>query len=216
MIPLLIGVEASVGATSDKTQEHSLVGIFLMSVFFLMAGTGRFRYLKWQGHKIGKKTNLITRVFHKYGGMVIIGLAWWNCYTGLVRIGPEDSNFELVVLSSYSMGYDIDIFGFIRKYLYWPYLGFVILAFVVAEIRQRSAGDVQSKMKHAGSLWDDDGSDLETMTMETFLDVSRLGTSLCVVDDRVLDISEFIEHHPGGPEVLRCKSILGFFCLPLI
>ena len=37
MVPLLIGVEASVGAT-DKTAQHAVVGLIVMSLFFLMAG----------------------------------------------------------------------------------------------------------------------------------------------------------------------------------
>ena len=207
MVPLLIGVQASVGAT-NKTAEHSLVGLILMGVFFLMAGTGRYRYLKWEGsRKLGRKTDLITLVFHKYGGFLFVGLAWWNCYTGLVRIGPEDSNFQLVVFSSYSMGYNMDIFGNIRTYLYGPYVAFVALVFFIAEVRQRFLGDAQTAMKRIGRLWDDSDSDLETMTMETFLDVTRLGTALCVVDGRVLDITDFVDSHPGGPEVLRCKWI---------
>lgn len=203
MVPLLIGVEASVGA-SDKTANHSLVGLIMMGVFFVMAGTGRYRYIKWQGQKIGKKKDLFSLIVHKYGGAVFIALSWWNCYTGLVRISPEDSNFQLVILSSYSMGYDMNIFGFIKNYLYAPYLAFVIAVFLVAEVRKRRSS-AKKTMQNAGSLWNDDDSNLECMTMETFLNVTRLGNALCVVDGRVLDITDFVDNHPGGPDLLRCK-----------
>ena len=204
MVPLLIGVEASVGA-SDKTADHSLVGLIIMGVFFIMAGTGRYRYIKWQGQKIGKMRDFFSLIIHKYGGAVFIALSWWNCYTGLVRISPEDSNFQLVVLSSYSMGYDMNIFGFIKNYLYAPYLAFIIAVFFVAEARKRRT-NAKMTMQNAGSLWNDDDSHLECMTMETFLNVTRLGNALCVVDGRVLDITDFVDNHPGGPDLLRCKS----------
>ena len=104
MVPLLIGVQASVGA-SDKLAQHSIIGLSIMSAFFVMAATGRFRYLKWEGQKIGKRIDFLTLVLHRYGGATFIALAWWNCYTGLVRIGPEDSYVEVVLFSTYSMGY---------------------------------------------------------------------------------------------------------------
>lgn len=75
MVPLLIGVEASVGAT-DKTQEHSFVGLSLLGVYFAMVFAGRVRYHKLQGRKVGRKTYFFSIVFHKYGGVLMVLLAW--------------------------------------------------------------------------------------------------------------------------------------------
>ena len=97
-----LGVEASVGAT-DKTQEHSVVGIFLMIIYFFMVFAGRVRYLKLQGQKVGRKTYFFSTLLHKYGGVIIVWLSWWNCYTGLIRISPEDSYFQVWLLSSFSL-----------------------------------------------------------------------------------------------------------------
>jgi hypothetical protein len=76
-----------------------------MIVFFFMVFAGRIRYLKLEGKPVGRKTDIVSLIFHKYGGLTIVALAWWNCYTGLVRIGPEDSYIQIVVLSSFPMGY---------------------------------------------------------------------------------------------------------------
>lgn len=127
----------------------------------------------------------------------------WNCYTGLIRIGPEDSEVRVVLLSSFSLGYDLPYFEQFRKYVYGPYIAFICLCFMVAELRRRSHGNTARIMKESGSLWKDNDSELDQMTMETFIDVTRLGTALCVVDGRVLDITAFIDNHPGGPELLR-------------
>lgn len=66
----------------------------------------------------------------------MIGVAWWNCYTGLVRIGPEDSYFQIILLGNFPLGYDMDIFGFIRQYVFFPYIAIVCLVFVFAEARR--------------------------------------------------------------------------------
>ena len=75
MVPLLVGVEASVGAT-DKTVEHSFVGLLLLGVYFIMVFAGRIRYLKLQGKKVGRKTYFFSAILHKYGGVVMVLLAW--------------------------------------------------------------------------------------------------------------------------------------------
>lgn len=136
-------------------------------------------------------SQILTRLLH----LIVVG--------SLVRIGPEDSQFQIVFLSTYTMGYDMPIFGKIRQYVYGPYIAFVCLCFIVAELKRHHRGDAAKAMKSGGSLWCDDGNNLEPMTMETFLDVSRLGKALCLVDGRILDITDFIDNHPGGPDLLR-------------
>eukprot|EP00980_Cylindrotheca_fusiformis_P007157 scaffold1505_cov118-Cylindrotheca_fusiformis.AAC.7 len=209
MVPLLIGVEASVGAT-DKTQEHSTVGLVLLAVYFVMVFAGRVRYLKLQGRKVGRKTYFWSAMLHKYGGIVMVILSWWNCYTGLVRIGPEDSYFQVFVLSSFPLGYDIPIFGIIRQYVFFPYLGFVCFLFVIAEARRYGlngsshAGKLKGVLEGKGTIWDDEADEfLEKMTMESFLEATKLGSALCIVDGYVLDITKFMENHPGGQHLLR-------------
>jgi Cytochrome b5-like Heme/Steroid binding domain len=41
------------------------------------------------------------------------------------------------------------------------------------------------------------------MTMDNFLEVTRMGTALCIVDGYILDITDFIDTHPGGRHLLR-------------
>jgi cytochrome b involved in lipid metabolism len=101
------------------------------------------------------------------------------------------------------MGYDMPIFGQIKQYVYGPYIAFVVLCFMIAEFRRHRRGNVANAMSLHGRLWGDDDSKLEHMTMQAFLDVTRIGAALCVVDGRVLDVTDFIDNHPGGPELLR-------------
>jgi cytochrome b involved in lipid metabolism len=95
------------------------------------------------------------------------------------------------------------LFGVIRQFIYGPYIAFVGLCFIVAEFRKYKSGNAATTMKDSGSLWNNNVDTLEPMTMGTFLDVTRLGTALCIVDGRILDITDFIDCHPGGPELLR-------------
>lgn len=81
-IPIIVGVESSVGASSDKTQEHSVIGIALTLLFLPMFFAGRIRYSKLQGRKVGRKTAHYALIFHKCFGYGILICSWWNCYTG--------------------------------------------------------------------------------------------------------------------------------------
>ncbi|CAB9503323.1 Dual oxidase 1 [Seminavis robusta] len=209
MVPLLIGVEASVGA-SEKTQEHSVVGLSIMMVWFLIAFAGRIRILKLEGRRIGRKLGDFSLFLHRYGGVAMVLCSWWNCYTGLVRIGPEDSYVQAVVFSSIPMGYNIPVFGFIRKYIFFPYVAMVCIVFVVAEARRyRMNGSLHVEKMYGivdgkTSLWDDFPTDeLEKMTMENFLELTRQGAALCIVDGCVIDLADFTEFHPGGRHLLR-------------
>lgn len=106
MIPIVIGVEASVGATSDKSQEHAVVGLAITGIVLPMFLAGRIRMLKLEGVKVGRRTARWAFRFHKLTGYLILAASWYNCYAGLIRLSPEDSNLNFVIFSSFSLGYD--------------------------------------------------------------------------------------------------------------
>ena len=81
-IPIIVGVESAVGASSDKTQEHSVIGIALTLLFLPMFFAGRIRYMKLQGAQVGRRTAYYALIFHKFFGYSILICSWWNCYTG--------------------------------------------------------------------------------------------------------------------------------------
>mmetsp|Transcript_35416 Transcript_35416/g.85880 ORF Transcript_35416/g.85880 Transcript_35416/m.85880 type:complete len:1612 (-) Transcript_35416:38-4873(-) len=209
MVPILIGVEASVGAT-DKSQEHAIVGLALTGIVFPMFLAGRIRLLKLEGVKVGRRTARVAFAFHKYTGYCILFASWYNCYAGLIRISPEDSNLTLVLFSSVALGYDFPVFGFIKDHIFVPYIGLVCLIFLAAEIHKLRLNGVfherkLKEVKDGKSIWDDqDAADLyDEMTMDKFLELTRLGSNLCIIDGRVLDISGFIDSHPGGRDMLK-------------
>mmetsp|Transcript_22791 Transcript_22791/g.25964 ORF Transcript_22791/g.25964 Transcript_22791/m.25964 type:complete len:1587 (-) Transcript_22791:233-4993(-) len=208
VVPLLVGVEASVGATS-AISEHKVVGLSLLVVYFLMVAAGRVRYLKLTGSKVGRRTDVITHFFHRYMGLAIVFLSWWNCYTGLVRIGPEDISVQLFIMGSKAIGYDIAIFARLRRHIFFPYLGCVLLIFLIAEFRLHQSkrathdnNEIDSILEGSKTIWEDDGSELDIMTIENFLYTTR-HSALCVVDGRVLDLTDFMEIHPGGKDFMK-------------
>ena len=73
MIPLVIGVEASVGAT-DKIGDHSLTGLILLCWFFLMVFAGRIRYLMLSGHKVGRRRAFLSKVIIYKNGKILWSL----------------------------------------------------------------------------------------------------------------------------------------------
>mmetsp|Transcript_5710 Transcript_5710/g.13451 ORF Transcript_5710/g.13451 Transcript_5710/m.13451 type:complete len:1254 (+) Transcript_5710:47-3808(+) len=204
-IPIIVGVESAVGASSDKTQEHSMIGIALTLLFLPMFFAGRIRYSKLQGQQVGRKTAHYALIFHKCFGYGILIFSWWNCYTGLVRISPADAYFQLIVLSSYSIGYDVPIFGYIKDSIYWPYLAMVCIIYALAEVRKRVLNRMMQNQT-AKTIWDsetDDPQEYDEMGMDKFLELVKLGSPLCIIDGRVLDLTGFLEHHPGGSDMLE-------------
>ena len=111
--------------------------------------------------------------------------------------------FHSHVLSS--LGYDLEFFGFFRKYIFFPWLGCVILTFIVTEARVRLAKNLEEKIMigTGNDLTCANYEDLPLMSLETFLFMTRHGSELSIIDGHVVDISSFIEHHPGGANVLR-------------
>lgn len=212
MIPIILGVEFAVGATRHR-QEHSIVGIGITVAILFMFVAGKIRYSQLTGQKVGKRTAIFAYRFHKITGYTILLCSWWNCYTGLVRISPSDSFFQVIVLSSFSLGYDIPVFGWIKQHLYWPQLGLICLVFLAVELwRQYKNGKghlQQLEDATAGKIifvttFDQKFSEnLEEMTVEDFLEQTRLGSMLCILDGHVLDVSEFAEYHPGGANLLE-------------
>lgn len=102
------------------------------------------------------------------------------------------------------------VFGFIKDHLFVPYIGFICLVFLAAEIHKiRLNGAMHEaklkELKEGKSIWDDQHlvDRYDEMTMDKFLELTRLGSKLCIVDGRVLDISGFIDSHPGGRDMLR-------------
>jgi len=103
------------------------------------------------------------------------------------------------------LGYDLEFFGFFRKYIFFPWLGCVVLTFIAKEARVRLAKNLEEKIMigTGNDLACANYEDLPLMSLETFLFMTRHGSELSIIDGHVVDISSFIEHHPGGANVLR-------------
>ena len=89
--------------------------------------------------------------------------------------------------------------------MYWPYLAVVCIIFVLSEIRKRVLNR-RMRNQTAKTIWDsetDDPKEYDEMGMDKFLELVKLGSPLCIVDGRILDLTGFLEHHPGGSDMLE-------------
>ena len=96
-----------------------------------------------------------------------------------------------------SMGYDLELFGFIRKYIFFPWIGIVLLAFAVTEVRMRRASrklshNIDMSRKGAGKMLIVD-RDLQKMSVDTFLFLTKHGNALSSIDGYIIDISTFMD-----------------------
>lgn len=214
----LVSVEGTSFGTVDggsSTSPHKVVGLTIVALVGFQVVTGELRRTR-ELSKVVKQKWLEQAVFrsHRFGGFALIALSWWNCYTGFVQIGPyEGDDVDLTMFSSHttSLGYDLEFFGFFRQYIFFPYIAVVCLIFLVTEFLQRRSRGTEHVLraervrKGTESIWGDrpfDGG-LQTMQVETFLELTRNGSAFCIADGYVIDVGSFAETHPGGTRVLR-------------
>mmetsp|Transcript_5046 Transcript_5046/g.9859 ORF Transcript_5046/g.9859 Transcript_5046/m.9859 type:complete len:835 (-) Transcript_5046:1660-4164(-) len=212
-----LSVEGTSFGTADASNAtasvHKKFGLSIIFFVAFMVITGELR----RRRTITQKTNSVALeraviVSHRCGGLLLVGLAWYNCYIGLVQIAPyESDSVEVTLMSStiLSAGYDLEIFGFVRKYLYLPWVCIIVLTFIIKEMRVRRAKgnyarDIDASMKGARRILTiENEKDLATMDIETFLFLTKHGNALSIIDGYVIDISTFMDVHPGGTNVLR-------------
>ena len=73
-----------------------------------------------------------------------------------------------------------------------------MLTFIVTEARVRFANNLEENILAIAN-----DEDLALMSLETFLFMTGHGSELSIIDGYVVDLSTFIEHHPGGANTLR-------------
>ena len=111
---------------------------------------------------------------------------------------------EITLLSTFTLSSGLSIFTIFREYLFYILIGLVCLVFVVTEYRNQSIRRIEGKKDEIlGDGIFEGVSGVNEMTLETFLDLTRQGSPLCIVDGYVIDIGTFMTYHPGGSRVLR-------------
>lgn len=106
--------------------------------------------------------------------------------------------------SCFSLGYDLEFFGFIRQYLFFPWICLVIVVFAITEVKTRSLCRKNDATLERGSILTMENDDeLPEITIDMFLTLTKHGNALSIIDGYVIDIGHFIDVHPGGANVLR-------------
>uniref|UniRef100_A0A7S1B5D1 Cytochrome b5 heme-binding domain-containing protein n=1 Tax=Corethron hystrix TaxID=216773 RepID=A0A7S1B5D1_9STRA len=195
MIPVSILSSITAGNTLSDIDNHKTLGVLLTILFFFMVGAGKILQLKMQEVFNNEILSKIALNVHRYGAWFVLAAAWYNCYTGLIRIGPEVN-----ISFGKHMGYNLPWFGFIRKYMFIPIVSLWTILFIVFEIKKKK-NTIEAYQGHILETFKRNA--LDDMPLKTFLEMTRLGSNLCIVEGMVINLAGFINSHPGGPEVFR-------------
>jgi len=120
----------------------------------------------------------------------------------------EGDLLEITWFSSFTTSSGVGFFSFFRKFVFYPLVVIIVLIFILSEylLYRAKLSPKAAKDDDIGRarIFDETfGSSKAEMTIETFLDLTRQGSPLCIVDGYVIDIGDFISYHPGGSRVMR-------------
>ena len=132
-------------------------------------------------------------------------------------IAYEDDVVEITWLSTHTTTSEMKFFTIFRQYIFFPWIAAICIIFVMTEIRHRRTIGAKHLQRVAAvrrgslSLWGSvaDGKGLQEMSIENFLQLTRQGSPLTIVDGLVLDIGAFSEYHP----VSIAESYTNFYCI---
>ena len=201
---------------------HAVIGV---GIFAITTVGGIMAWVRLGGMAFNKWTSLLENVS--------VYLAWGLCLCGMVayyfrRYGKYDWNTKLVLklldvhrwfgrvfvigLQGLIMFAIIDNFGFSANWIFVSgaqFLGFVAV-FAVFEFRHQRILSQEVPYVKPASI----------MTLHEFEERLRGGAKLMILDDLVLDVSEFARYHPGGRFVIEhtvgtdiAKFFYGGYCL---
>ena len=137
--------------------------------------------------------------------MILITTTYNSCYTGLEKmIAYENDVVEITWLSTHTTTSEMRFFTIFRQYIFFPWIAAICIIFIMTEIRRRRTVGAKHLQRVAAvrrgslSLWGSiaDGKGLQEMSIENFLQLTRQGSPLTIVDGLVLDIGAFSEYHP--------------------
>ena len=209
---LILGFLVQGEGRSSPMTSHRSIGLTIIVLLCCMVATGEIRRTRELSNLLLHNVRLDRAVMlvHRYMGYALILLSWRNCYLGLDAIRPYESDIFELTVTQFNISRNMNIFSLIPIYVFWISIAIILLIFLITEIRRlymrsKHNQNLENAMRGTMTVWGNSppkfGS--KTMTIETFLEMTRYGSDLCIVDGYVLDIGKFINFHPGGMQVLR-------------
>ncbi|KAG5175833.1 hypothetical protein JKP88DRAFT_283324 [Tribonema minus] len=197
---------------------HGQIGIALFVIIIIQFASGKVRSMgiqnrgnRWLGTNYDR-LHQWNKWFHRLSGRVVVALGLLNVIIGLTIISPNDENIQLGALdNNNSDALNLQLAGFdvVMRYVFSVILAFMALMFIVAEIylwhgRWHAR---KTKRRQLG---------IPSLTLEQFNERVGQGEQLLIVNDAILDVSEYMKAHPGGSKLLKesvsrdvTKEVLG-------
>eukprot|EP00581_Thalassiosira_minuscula_P007700 CAMPEP_0183709744 /NCGR_PEP_ID=MMETSP0737-20130205/5727_1 /TAXON_ID=385413 /ORGANISM="Thalassiosira miniscula, Strain CCMP1093" /LENGTH=1527 /DNA_ID=CAMNT_0025937921 /DNA_START=98 /DNA_END=4681 /DNA_ORIENTATION=+ len=216
MLNMVLAAMLSVEGTSFGTEDaeassfstHKKFGLSIVIFVVFMIATGELRRRRILIKRMDSiRLERAVMNSHRCGGIVLVGLAWYNCWTGLIQIGPYDSDsVEVALFSSktVALGYDLEFFGIFQQYVFFPWISIILLVFIITEIHAHRARRLHGRLVNTGAMLKIENDEaLPIMSLDTFRLMTKHGSALSIIDGYVIDIGTFKDVHPGGANVMR-------------
>ncbi|KAG5179290.1 hypothetical protein JKP88DRAFT_349982 [Tribonema minus] len=203
---LPIAIAAMASTDGKFTSRHGKIGlaIFCGVIVMFISGTIRKMGIENQGNKyLGTNFDRIHQMnkhLHRYMGKCLVALAFFNVYLGLVIIAPDASATSVIEIGGMDAAGETalsvqvpDIFNIVRRVFFPVTLLLMAILFIAAEVhlqlgKYRTKVDISQKMG------------LPSYSLEQFNDG---GEKWVIVNDAIVDVSDYMKVHPGGSKVLK-------------
>eukprot|EP00611_Tribonema_gayanum_P016477 TRINITY_DN286_c1_g1_i4.p1 TRINITY_DN286_c1_g1~~TRINITY_DN286_c1_g1_i4.p1 ORF type:complete len:1707 (+),score=517.78 TRINITY_DN286_c1_g1_i4:250-5121(+) len=206
---LPIAIAAMASTDGKFTSRHGKIGlaIFCGVIVMFISGTIRKMGIENQGNKyLGTNFDRIHQMnkhLHRYMGKCLVALAFFNVYLGLVIIAPDASATSVIEIGGMDAAGETalsvqvpDIFNIVRRVFFPVTLLVLAILFIAAEVhlqlgKYRTKVDISQKMG------------LPSYSLEQFNDGVMQGEKWVIVNDAIVDVSDYMKVHPGGSKVLK-------------
>ncbi|CBJ27734.1 peroxidase [Ectocarpus siliculosus] len=213
---LPLGITAVFASRGRTSEAHAHWGYYMIAAVAMQIFTGWMRTKGLEAkHSNFSLLHRFNKHFHIWAGRFAYAAGVVQCYRGLELVSSDD---ELIFSAGDGLDLQLGSFGWVKDYLFPAWFALVAGGFLVLEAQKqyqrffkKGAASVCGVVSIVNELHD--GSmhkgrliprtlDLPIYSVAAFNDKVLSGQSWLMVDEAVLDVSDFAQRHPGGRRLI--------------
>ncbi|CAM9831972.1 unnamed protein product [Ectocarpus sp. 4 AP-2014] len=215
---LPLGITAVFASRGRTSEAHARWGYYMIVAVAMQIFTGWMRTKGLEAkHSNFSLFHRFNKFFHIWAGRLAYAAGVVQCYRGLELVSSDD---ELIFSAGDGLDLQLGSFGWVKDILFPAWFGLISGGFLILETQKqyhrffkKGAANVCGVVSivnelHDTSIRNNGGRliprtlDLLIYSISTFNDKVLSGQTWLMVDEAVLDVSDFAQRHPGGRRII--------------